>query len=113
MWGSKGENVTTSVSVAVDYWTEHNLSRVVCGDVKPQLHIHDSGYDSSRFDLHCKIGVYLDGEKKQQQKNPKSLRCLTMFLWCLYGSFTNPRRFMAAALRMRPMLLRFNTRLVR
>ena len=82
MWGPKGENVTTSVSVAVDYWTEHNLPRVVCGDVKPQLHVHDSGYDSSRFDLHCKIGVYRDG-KKNKQKNPNSLRCLTMFLWCL------------------------------
>ena len=69
MWGSKGENVTTSVSVAVDYWTEHNLSRVVCGDVKPQLHIHDSGYDSSRFDLHCKVGVYRGSKKKTTEKS--------------------------------------------
>ena len=43
---------------------------------KPQLHIHDAGYDSCRCDLYCKIGM--------KPKIQKSLQCHTTFLGCLY-----------------------------
>ena len=33
---------------------------VIYGTVKPQLHCHDSGHDSSRFEPDCKIGVHRD-----------------------------------------------------
>ena len=78
-------------------------------------HIHDSGHDSSRFELDGKIGMHRGGKK-----NPASIRCLTMLLRCLHESSTAPLRLMTAALRFTPAELRmlrmhprFDTVLVR
>ena len=77
--------------------------------LQPQSDIHDSGHDSSRFELDGKIGVHRDGKKE----NPASILCLMIPLWCLDDSSTVPLRFMTAALRMLTMHPRFDTVLVR
>ena len=56
--------------------------------VKPQLHIPDSGYDSSRFVPMRPILTNRDASGWLKHKIQKSLRCLTTFLRYLYDSFT-------------------------
>ena len=75
---------------------------------KPQLHSHDSGHDSSRFESDGKIGVHRDasGWKKE---NLASIRCLAMLLRCLRYSSTDPLRLMTAALRFTTVELRMLT----
>ena len=56
--------------------------------LKPQLHIPDSVYDSSRFVPMRPILTNRDASGWLKQKIQKSLRCLTTFLRYLYDSST-------------------------
>ena len=56
--------------------------------IKPQLHIPDSGYDSSRFVPMRHILTNRDASGWLKQKIQKSLRCFTTFLRYLYDSST-------------------------
>ena len=55
---------------------------------KPQLHIPDSGYDSSRFVPMRPILTNRHASGWLKQKIQKSLRCLTTFIRYLYDSST-------------------------
>ena len=79
---------------------------------KPQLHSHDSGHDSSRFETDGKIGVHRDASGRNKKENPASIRGLMMILLCLHDSSTDPLPFTTVELRMLMISSQFDTVLV-
>ena len=57
--------------------------------VTPQLHSHDSGQDSSRFEPDGKIGMRRDGKKRKSSINTVSHDAPKVSARLIYGSSTS------------------------
>ena len=74
------------------YGLLENFNAIILS-LKPQLHSHDSGHDSSRFETDCKIGAHRDASGRKKRKsslNTVSHDAPKVCARLIYESFTTP-----------------------